>query len=634
MTAIAGCWSFRGSPDADAACDAMLQAQRSYGPDRSDRLTSGSLSAGRNLCRLLPEDEYDRQPLIAGDGRFLLVADLRLDNRGDLQAALGVGSRDAAFMADSELLLLALLRWDQSALERIVGDYAFAFHDSEQERLTLVRDPLGQRPLFWHRRNELIAFASMPSGLHALPGLDRRPNEDTVARYLLSLPSRGESSFYESINRVEPAHVLTWTGQSRSVRRHWSPQRAELGLSSFDDYVEAYRHELDQAVACRLRRSKPPICSHLSGGWDSSAVTATAARLLTRTEGRLTAFTAAPGRNRVAAAPWRRFSNELPLAEATAAVHGNVDHVCVGSDGASPIQYFENQFRLYGRPVHNPCNHVWLNQIRDGARTKGARVILTGDIGNWTISASPDTLLGDYLQERGWAAWWREARAARTRKRWRGIVASSFGRWVPGRLWRPLAHLSMSPDLAGSSAIHPALRSTFETGVGGGLHRDRFSDADSAFREMDFGEYRKGVLAGWGVDERDPTADIRLIRFCLSLPLEMLLKNGVRRPLARAALADRVPAKVLDETKKGYQSADWHIGLTADRKSAIALAKAIDAHPVASRLIDSRRLDELLQNWPRENWERMNVIADYRISLLQALAAGHFAISASSTQSA
>src|SRR5437763_9947232 len=119
---------------------------------------------------------------------------------------------------------------------------------------------------------------------------------------------------------------------------------------------------------------------------------------------------------------------------------------------------------------------------------------------------------------------------------------------------------------------------------------------------MDFGQYRKGILGGWGIDKRDATADRRLVEFCLSLPLDMLLSKGERRPLARAALADRLPAEVLDAKGKGYQAADWHEALTRDRPAIAALVERVADDETASSVVDVDWLRAALADWPSGGW--------------------------------
>jgi asparagine synthase (glutamine-hydrolysing) len=630
MTAIAGFWSFDGQFDAVEKCRATISAQSVYGTRESAARLDGLAVAAR-LYPLLPEDMHDRQPLIGGGGRLLLVADVRLDNRSELAAALGVDPGQAAGLADSGLLLLALERWGEGAVERLLGDFAFACYDGREGKLLLARDPLGQRPLFWHRGDGFLAFSSMAAGLHALDLVPRRIDETSLVRYLGSLPQTGPNSFYQGIERVEPGHVVILTRSATSRQRYWRPRRRELRLKRFDDYVEAYRSELDSAVGRRLRGSGDLVAAHLSGGWDSNATAATAARLRAGGGGRVLAFTHVPGTD--FAQPSNRFADERALAAATARLHPNVDHVVLPSSGRSPIGDLDRYAALFGRPVFNLCNHVWLSDIRSAARAAGARVLLSGEIGNWTISAAPNSLLADFLREGRLLAWSQAARGLvrAGRARWRGVAASSFGPWLPDPLWRRLSGFGSGAEAWSTDPVHPRLRAAVageQQAMRVGRPRNSFDDAADALTAMDWGEHRKGILGGWGIDKRDPTADVRLIDFCLSLPLDMLMKGGERRPLARAALADRVAPAVLDERRKGYQSADWHVGLTRDRAAVARLLDAMAADSTASGLIDVERLRERVRNWPVGGWEDPRIIADYRIGLLKGLTAGHFVLAA------
>src|ERR1700687_1154315 len=110
MSAIAALWRFDGRPDAGDGCARMLAAQQMYGPDASANWSSGNIAVGRQLMRVLPEYAFDRQPLVGGGGRFVLVADLRLDNREELAAALQIRDAKACELWDAGLLLGAFER--------------------------------------------------------------------------------------------------------------------------------------------------------------------------------------------------------------------------------------------------------------------------------------------------------------------------------------------------------------------------------------------------------------------------------------------------------------------------------------------------------------------------------------------
>ncbi len=142
-------------------------------------------------------------------------------------------------------------------------------------------------------------------------------------------------------------------------------------------------------------------------------------------------------------------------------------------------------------------------------------------------------------------------------------------------------------------------------------------------RRGDRGAGQKGVLAGWGIDVRDPTADRRLVEFCLAVPTEQFLRDGQPRALARRALADRLPAAVLEASGKGYQAADWHEGLGADRAGLAEEVERLEASGV-SGLIATERMRRLMEDWPQSGWERHSVAQSYRLAMLRGVSAGHF----------
>src|SRR5262245_1348561 len=119
MTALAGLWRFDGRPDAADGCARMLRSQELYGPHGAAKWSDGAVAIGRQLMRILPEDVFDRQPLLGGDGRYVLVADLRLDNRDELIESLQISPPQARTLCDAAILLAAFERWEESCLERL-----------------------------------------------------------------------------------------------------------------------------------------------------------------------------------------------------------------------------------------------------------------------------------------------------------------------------------------------------------------------------------------------------------------------------------------------------------------------------------------------------------------------------------
>ena len=631
MSALGGFWSWRGRSPEDA-CRAVLGAQAAYGPHDRRIWRDGPIALGRGLYNTLPEDAFDRQPLTGG-GRYALVADLRLDNREELLACLGRSEHEREFLCDAQLLLDAYERWEDAVLDRIVGDYAFVLWDAQKRRLLLARDPTGQRPLHYHRGKDFFAFASLAKGLHALPSISRRPDAEMVAEFIGLVPNLSSKSFYANVERVPPGHAVTVTETGIEARRYWHPCPVDHGFKRSEDWRDAFRSELDRAVRVRMRGGAGRIAAHLSGGWDSSAVAATAARL-SGPEMQVLAFTAVPAPNVLSATVDHRFADESAIAAATASLYPNMRHIIVHGASRSPIAGLDDLLSTYDRPLATLCNHVWMAEIRSRMRDAGAQVLLTGELGNWNISAAPHSILSHLIRQRRMLSWAREAVALRRKggARWRGVAMNSFRPWIPRRSIERLRPLSKGAATSEYSALHPQWQAHV-------ADRRKQLDQRSAkegtyahevvesLLRYDFGNFRKGALAGWGIDERDPTSDRRLTELCLSMPLDLLLKDGERRPLARAALSDRLPDAVLSEKRKGYQAADWPVGMTRDLPAISALVEEIAANDLASSLIDVEILRTWIRQWPAGGWERPQVIARYRTALLIALSAGQFILS-------
>ena len=633
MSALAGLWRFDGKPDAAEGCARMLAAQSIYGPHDGRQWSAGSLALGRRLYRTLPEDSFDLQPVHGANDRFVLVADVRLDNREELCAALGIAPPRARQLCDADVLLASLERWSESALERLTGDFAFALWDSRERSLLLARDFVGQRPLFYHRGRDFFAFASTTRGLHGLPDVPRKPDEQAVAEFVALIPHHGPRSFYEGIARVEPGHFVSVTREGIKSQRYWNPPRPDPAARLAGDHVEGLRHHLDEATKARLRGAGGTVATHLSAGLDSAAVTATAARSLAASGGKVVAFTAVPREGYEGSCPPGRIADEGPLAAATAALYPNVEHVLIRSAEVSPVAELDRYFHLFDQPMINPVNLAWLSSINAAARDRKLSILLTGQMGNLSLSYAGKEFLPELLARGRPLDWLRESShlVAAGRMRWRGALATSFGPFLPRWLWQRLPR--DAPGLWDYSALRPDCRRDFgldriaaERGMDPSLRpgRSAFDTRLHALAGADPGNYQKGWLAGWGIDPRDPTADRRLVEFCLLAPMKAFVAGGETRLMARRALGDRLPRTVIEAQTRGFQAADWHVGLSTAREQVAAdLDNLRRCEPVA-RIIDLDRLRALIDHWPEGGWHHGRIMRSYRSALLRGIASGHF----------
>ena len=603
----------------------MLLGQEAYGT-HSAQVNLGAIAMGRRLHAQLPEDVHDHGPVVRSGHAF--VGDIRIDNRDELIAALRIDSNAASTMSDPALALEALLAWGVAAIDRLVGEFALAYWNNAERRLLLARDMLGLRPLFFHQGEKFFAFSSMPSGLHALPDVPYAFDPEFMAETLALLPRVGRSTHFRGIERVEPAHLVSVSGGNVRSDRYWHPAGPSGRRLRAREYEERMRELLDRAVAAQLRGARDVVATHLSGGLDSSIVTTSAA--LQVFPAKVLAFTAIPREGFAGPIPPRVLASERDRAAATAKLHDNIEHFFVESSAQSPLAAIDRDFYFQQQPPPAMCNNVWANAIHSLAQCKGARVLLTGNAGNMSISYSGLEWLTQLVGRGRFLKAGRLAVAVgRGGMPWLSLGAQLIGPYLPLPIWRLLSR--RVTDLGQYSAVRSEFFEDLDRKARDRAldfayrpRKDPFETRLWALARVDTGNYYKGVLAQWGLSSRDPTADKRVVEFCLATPPEEFVRGGVPRSLARRAFADRLPRDVSQATVRGYQSADWYEGVGKDLDTLRAEISNIARCEGAASVIDMDWLNRTSQSWPEKGWAEDAVIMRYRYGMLRAVSAGHF----------
>ncbi len=608
----------------------MLQALRIYGPDDTAQYDGASLSLGRCLLALLPEDRFDRQPLSA-NGATSLVADVRLDNRDQLGAELGLTNQQVAAMADSEMLLAVWLRWREQCVDHLRGAFSFAVWNEQEQHLFLARDHTGERPLFYAEAANCFAFASMPKGLHPLSFVGAQVDEDYIARYLVLANIPAERTIFHKIQSLPAGCALSIHLESKKLWRHWrTDQLPELRLGSPQAYLDCFREQFDRAVRVRLR-TRGGVGAQLSGGLDSGAVAATAAHLLAAEGRQLTCFTAVPRPGFDGLDISRtHFADEGKAAAEVAALYPNMRHLLVESSATSFLDILDGNNNLYDYPCYGPSNEVWSNAIMAQARANGITVLLNGNCGNSTLSFEGISALSAWFRSGHWGTlarvgWQlRSARSASLRSLVRHALWPSLPFWLRSMTDPHMRSFSLDYTL-----LHPEVirRLDLESTAFHDLNRQA-PDGRTMLRNMleygDVSETHVASQGGWQLDFRDPTFDRGVIEFCLTVPLEEFVRGGQLRSLARRAMAGRLPPSTLSRTIRGRQSADWYVSLGAVRDRMKVEVERLRSSPLASRMLDLDRMRSLIENWPSSGFERNDVNRSHHIALTRGFSVGRF----------
>jgi asparagine synthase (glutamine-hydrolysing) len=637
MSGIAGLLRFDGRTVTQHDLERVANTLRQYGPDRSEIIVSGSIGLVHVLMRMTPEDRFDRQPWQGASGS-LITADVRLDNRDDVLARIGITRREAMAWADSRVLLAAWEKLGDNIWPILRGPFAVAIWDPRSRALTLARDHLGLNVVMWHKSERFFAFATMPNGLFALDNVPRELSEEKLADFLVLNHADHATTMYRNVFRVPPAHAMQ-VKQDGSItqRRYWSPAEIKpIRLTSDAAYADGLRECLDLAVR-RQMRSAHPIGCLLSGGLDSSSVSVLAARALAEKNQRLCAFTGVPRRGFDGPVPNGHYADETRYVDAIQKAAGNIDVTYVRNDECNDFAELERFFTALEGPVRNPTNLGWVLAILRLARTQGRRVLLGGLYGNSTISwngwsqAVAHLLRGRLLTAyRQWHLYYRRTSYSRwvaLRKLFvEPLVPERLGNWAdrrrrPTRIAAWQDHAAIRPDFAAAMAVDVRAQKAGHDF----LYRMRQDERIRGLAQVDYvGDWHAAEKAVTGVEVRDPTADIDLVSYCFGVPPEQYLAEGIDRSLIRRAMWGLLPEIVLTNRLSGLQAADWYEKLESQQGELARQIAELSESPLACRVIDLVRLDRAIKNWPTGGWHTTAVFQEYNLALTRGVAGGRF----------
>lgn len=279
MSGIAGIVHFDGRPVAPGLIERMTAAMDYRGPDGIDHWTSGPVALGHCQRHTTPESLEEQQPVVSADGQRVLVFDGRLDNWVELRQELLRRGARLRNRSDAELALHAFEVWGDACPEHLDGDFALALWDQASRTLFAARDRTGNRALHYHWADARLSFSTDVHALFELPGVPKELDLDTVAEYLSVENMTLDRTLWAGISMLKPANAMRAGAGTFKTWCYWTPAMdMDLGCRSAQDYADAYRGLLDDVVR-RQSRALGPLAIEVSGGLDSSAIFASAARL-------------------------------------------------------------------------------------------------------------------------------------------------------------------------------------------------------------------------------------------------------------------------------------------------------------------------------------------------------------------
>lgn len=552
-----------------------------------------------------------------GSAEMIVALDGDLHARTELAGKLGASGA----ARDDDLVASAWRRWGRNAPAYLYGDYAAAIHEPFENRLTLVRDHVGSRPLYWHWGDGTLSFATFLPVLLKL--LRDRPESDeiTVGAFLKWPLTLTDRTFFAGVHSVMPGHMLLADASGPKVVRWWRPERHDTHRDRDPEaLVDAFEEICETAVSERLEATDGPVGAHLSGGIDSSAVAFLAQEsLVPRAMGLKAVYTWSP--RDVPSLPADSPDDERRRV-ARLAEHLGVDLRFGDVTGAERMAFLRRPLELEG--IADLVDEV---PIQRAAEADGISVLLSGWGGDEAFST----------MGREWPSW------MLVHGRFGGLLRlarRNGGLRRPDRMARYVYGTAIQPLLNASLFRHrPMERGLYRPGCYLSPSLSKNTEAENAVPRIVFGTdpvagiaklFTLGHIgermttwaamgAASGIDYRYPLTDRRIVEFMLGLSPEHLWADGYPRYFARALMKRRIrdPFPKADPANEAHRM--------ATRKACwgeLSMAARAGAYDGTCEWLDMPRLRRDLVRGPQGDGKQITM--DFA-RIVAALRIWHFA---------
>ena len=509
------------------------------------------------------------QPIRNEDGSIWVVFNGEIFNYLELRARLEPLGHLFYTQSDTEVIVHAYEQYGLDFVDHLNGQFAIALWDSRHRRLVLARDRVGIRPLLYSQTPRGLAFASEAKSLFA-SGLVR-PELDPlgIAEVATFWSCIAPQTPFVGIRALPPGHLAVFEAGRLNVRRYWDWQFARAGEQeprTLEDVVEEVRELFTDSVRLQLR-ADVPVAAYLSGGLDSSAVSAAIRR---HTNSPLTTFSLA-----FADAEFDESQFQQDVAR-----HLGTEHI-VKRIGSSEISTaFARGIRHIEAPIVRTAG-IPLMLLADRVRAAGIKVVLTGE--------GADEIFGGYdlFKEGKIRRFWARAPGSRWRpllmRRLYGYLATSpttanamatafYGqgidrpedpwfahrpRWsTTQRTLRFLSHDARARIESESPLAKLVERAPRPEASWPGLSRDQYVEAHTLLAGYLLHAQGDRVAMAASIEARYPFLDHRLIEFANRIPPRWKIRGLEEKYIFRRAVSDWLPRSVVNRVKQPYRAPD------------------------------------------------------------------------------
>jgi asparagine synthase (glutamine-hydrolysing) len=530
------------------------------------------------MLRTTHESLEERQPASL-EGRLWITADARLDGRVEFIAELRRAGREVRPNApDSEVILHAYVVWGSQCVDHLRGDFSFAIWDARAKAVFCARDHFGIKPFYYAQAKDVFLFSNTLNCVRLHPEVSAELNDAAIGDFLLfGLNYDNATTTFRAIQRLPPAHSLSFSASGLRIRRYWAPPtHGPIRYLNSKDYIEHFQALLQDAVADRLRTERVGIL--LSGGLDSSSVAAVARELSSKGA----QATDIRGYTSV-------YESLIPDREGEYAQEvGEFLRIPIKFTALDQVQLFDgwdDPEMSLPEPIDNPLVAGFFDSCR--AISPDCRVLLSGEGIDNLMSFQMWPYAGDMRRRGEWRRWLTEmANYLWVRPfPWRGIRARLMG-MIGKRPDMPVFPRWLAADFARRMNLEARWKELSEHPVAPSKHPilPKAHASLSLPHWVHMFENENAGVTYFPVETRYPFLDLRIVNYLLALPP---FPWFFQKMLLREAMAGRIPERVRMRPKTPLQGDPLSAQLRrtgTGRLKQIPLSKNLDRYIERSAL--------------------------------------------------
>ncbi|MED1299021.1 asparagine synthase (glutamine-hydrolyzing) [[Bacillus thuringiensis] serovar konkukian] len=511
----------------------MAETLAKRGPDDNKVWIKGNVAFGHKRL-IVVDPEGGKQPMtcLKDETNYAICYNGELYNTEDIRKELLRRGYTFKGHSDTEVLLASYMEWKEECVDHLNGIYAFAVWDEQKEQVFIARDRLGVKPLFYKYDSGRLLFGSELKAILSHPDVKAEVTLEGLSEIFGLGPSRTPGhGIYAGIKELRPGHAMTFSKNGLCIWRYWNVE-SKKHEDSFEETVEKTRFLLQDAITRQLV-SDVPLCTFLSGGVDSSAITAIAAKEYERSgKGQLHTYSIDYEDNdKYFKANAFQPNSDAPFIHLMTETFQTIHHRCVISN-EQLAQYLTEAVLVRDLTGMADIDSSLLWFCRE---IKQDFVVgLSGECADEIFGGYPWFYREDDLQSSAFP-WMRstEAREQLLKKEWRNKL--NLQQYVQRRYEESIQEV---PILEGESPIEAKRRQLFYLNM--------------VWFMTTLLDRKDRMSMGASLEVRVPFADHRLVEYAWNIPWEMKMYKNREKGLLRKALEGLLPNEILYRKKSPY----------------------------------------------------------------------------------